>query len=221
MNELTNKIKKRGQCAYCGKIDLITDDHIPPKNIFPKPRASNLITVPCCKSCFEGWSKDDEYFRATILSSASVSELPESQSVIDTMMRSFKRSKGFTGLIYNSIKNIKIFTETGIYLGDTSAIKFDGKRIDRVAERIVRGLFFYKKGYPVPANYLVKAKIQDNNIQKVLESIKDIKFFPLEMIQDGIFSFTYQETVEDNNAGIWLLLFFGSLLIAGIIKPNS
>jgi hypothetical protein len=59
---VSSQPKKSGQCAYCGKKQPVTDDHIPPKNLFPKPRGSNLITVPCCEFCRKGWSENDEYF---------------------------------------------------------------------------------------------------------------------------------------------------------------
>ena len=48
-------------CCYCHNPST-TKDHIPPKNIFPKPRPTNLITVLSCKDCNEDPSLDDEYF---------------------------------------------------------------------------------------------------------------------------------------------------------------
>jgi 5-methylcytosine-specific restriction endonuclease McrA len=56
---------KQKSCAYCHATDDLTDDHIPPQNLFPKPRPSNLnlITVPACRKCNGSASKDDEYFR--------------------------------------------------------------------------------------------------------------------------------------------------------------
>jgi len=48
MGKRKNKI---GICVYCGKKLPLTKDHIPPKNLYSKPRPSNLITVPCCEKC--------------------------------------------------------------------------------------------------------------------------------------------------------------------------
>ena len=50
-------------CTYCGKPKPETTNHIPPACLFPSPRPSDLITVPCCLDCNGGASKDDEYFR--------------------------------------------------------------------------------------------------------------------------------------------------------------
>jgi len=47
---------------------MVTDDHLPPRNIFPKPQPNNvdLITVPACSKCNEGSSRDDEEFKLYI-----------------------------------------------------------------------------------------------------------------------------------------------------------
>src|SRR5688500_18167485 len=51
------------KCYLCGATENLTRDHIPPKGLFPKPRPSNLYTVPCCYSCNNGAAKEDEYLR--------------------------------------------------------------------------------------------------------------------------------------------------------------
>lgn len=58
------KRKKRltGICVLCGLEGKITRDHIPPKACFPKPRPSNLITVPACEDCNAGRSDLDDKF---------------------------------------------------------------------------------------------------------------------------------------------------------------
>ena len=50
-------------CYLCRKRTGTTRDHVPPKNLFPRPRPSNLITVPCCEKCNNRFSKHEEYFR--------------------------------------------------------------------------------------------------------------------------------------------------------------
>jgi hypothetical protein len=212
------KPKRISQCAYCGKKRSVTADHIPPKNLFPSPRASNLITVPCCEPCFKGWSKDDEYFRAVILSSAKVSEEPPAQSVMESLLRSVGRSPGFAKLLINRIEEVEIVTEAGIYLGRDTALRLEVERIDRVTERIIRGLFFHEKRCPVPTNYQVIAKIQQFGLDLILEKLQGIIFPELRIIQDGLFCYTFHETDEDPNSGIWILLFYGTLPIVGFTR---
>src|SRR5215469_1001870 len=50
-------------CVYCG---LIADskDHAPPKCLMLPPLPSNLITLPACKECNNGFSFDENVVRA-------------------------------------------------------------------------------------------------------------------------------------------------------------
>ena len=94
-------------CIYCGSTENLTDEHIPPKNIFPKPRPNNiqLVTVPACKECNRGYSKDDEYFRLTLCMSQNVGDNPEARKNRDIIFRSLYRSdaKGFRNSFVKAI----------------------------------------------------------------------------------------------------------------------
>lgn len=74
-------------CIYCGSGEDMTDDHIPPKALFPEPRPSNMLTVPCCRKCNKSFSKDDEYFRTTLVSHVSVDTDPNAQAVNEKLLR--------------------------------------------------------------------------------------------------------------------------------------
>jgi hypothetical protein len=53
--------RRRAHCAYCG-APKVSEDHVPPKNIFSADR-KNLITVPSCYEHNGKWSDLDEKFR--------------------------------------------------------------------------------------------------------------------------------------------------------------
>jgi hypothetical protein len=55
----------------CGGIQDLTRDHVPPANLFPEPRPSNLITVPCCRNCNQSYSLDDEAMRVWLAAAAN------------------------------------------------------------------------------------------------------------------------------------------------------
>ncbi len=55
--------KEAAKKCYLCPAPATTRDHVPPKCIFPDPLPANLITVPCCYSCNNGFSKDDEFLR--------------------------------------------------------------------------------------------------------------------------------------------------------------
>src|SRR6266404_1118580 len=61
-------------CYLCRSTQNLTRDHLPPKNLFPEPRPTNLITVPCCETCNKGFSNLDEQFRVFVSMPVNVSE---------------------------------------------------------------------------------------------------------------------------------------------------
>src|SRR5579872_3566373 len=79
-------------CYLCRGTENLTSDHLPPKNLFPKPRPANLITVPCCAACNEGFSKLDEQFRAFITMPVNVSSVGKEIKQNKVFGRSFKDS---------------------------------------------------------------------------------------------------------------------------------
>src|SRR5262245_822652 len=91
---------ERNPCVYCGKLRKLTRDHIPPKNLFPRPRP-RLITVPCCTPCNEEASKDDEYFRLMVAIRQDTGDHPEVKKLLPTIYRSLERRAqfGFTNAL--------------------------------------------------------------------------------------------------------------------------
>jgi hypothetical protein len=116
-------------------------------------------------------------------------------------------------MIIDSICKIPLETDSGIYLGHAPALKFDQDRVNRVSQRIVRGLFFHEKGYPVPLDYEVFGLLKQFGMEPLLETLQQqgIKFPTLRIIQSGMFTYTFRATTEDPNTTMWLALFYQKL----------
>ena len=108
-NRKLGKEEKIGQCVYCGKVRVLTKDHIPPKCFFAKPRPSNLITVPSCKECNLGRSKDDEYLRFVLAYRFENSNHPDVLGIVPVIHRAFKReeNRAFTRSIVKDIVHLE------------------------------------------------------------------------------------------------------------------
>lgn len=106
-------------------------------------------------------------------------------------------------------------------LEETPAIKIDKERIDRVSERIIRGLFYKEKGTPLPVEYQVKNVIMQQGYGSLLEGIPQSRFRPWVDIGDGQFGYTYAQTGEDPYSILWLTLYYGNLPSLGFtLKPK-
>lgn len=81
-------------CVLCGKNIATTREHVPPKNLFKKPRPDNLITVPACENCNSGSSKDDEYFLHFVATIVSPNEHPDLKHLLKKkVFKSLKRKQ--------------------------------------------------------------------------------------------------------------------------------
>ncbi|MXY32976.1 MAG: HNH endonuclease [Boseongicola sp. SB0664_bin_43] len=129
------------ECVYCGSTEQTTDDHVPPKSLFPKPRPSNLITVPCCRKCNHSASKDDEYFRSMLAMRNDAGEHSEAQKVLPAVFRSLRRTEGsgFTKKLLQNVTPVDVRTPAGLYVGRAGGYKVENESLERVVARIDRG----------------------------------------------------------------------------------
>lgn len=215
---------------YCGRRAMLTADHVPPRNIFPKPRPNNLITVPACKKCNEEASKDDEYFRLMLVMRDDVYVEPNVKQLWKTSYRGLKWSTK-RGMAHNLVKNIRhgpTYTNSGIYLGNRSTYNVDLYRLDRVMERIIKGLFYHHAGYVLPKEYIARSfsvdgLVNDNvwddpelkNMLGVLSELKPVA------IGKNIFSYKFLRLSDDINGSFWLFTFFSKVSFLGFTLEDQ
>lgn len=209
-----------GECVYCGRIKELDKDHVPPENLFPKPKPSSLIKIPSCIPCNRGFSKDDEYFRTAIALTLDTRRDPRTKQIVDKSLSSLKRPNGggYKSLFFSSMHRVEMRGTTGLYYGTTLAFSADLVRVRRYANRIIRGLYFHEIGIRLPTNAGVQSVVDgvlpDPDWMALLESqrAKDIG--------EGIFSYRYLIAQDEPLASAWLLIFFGKLQVCGLTLPE-
>src|SRR5687768_10631148 len=122
-----NRKQRVGQCVYCGQMRPLTVDHIPPRNLFAKPRPQ-LITVPACEECNGSASMDDEYFRLMLTSSFGADKHPDARDVMGTALRGLGKpeKRGFRDAFLSRLRQVELNTPSGFYLGRANAYQVDG-----------------------------------------------------------------------------------------------
>jgi hypothetical protein len=204
------------KCIFCQERIATTDDHIPPKNLFPKPRPSNLITVPACDQCNIGTSSDDEYLRLTIVVRDDTHEHTSAKQAWKTAYRGLSR-KTQPRLAYKLIENIKrvdSYSEAGIYLGKRTILNIDYTRVEAILNKIVRGLFYHVVGNPLPNSYMVKVFALEGLTDEVRTDAKLAMPIQIVMEQsptiigDNVFSYRHKFFEDDDFAAIWLIEFY-------------
>ncbi len=163
------RISSASICVYCGEPSS-TRDHVPPNLLYPKPRPSNLISVPSCETCNGGFSMDDEYLRVAVALRSDLAKHPQVQWLFGPTIRGLNRpqQRGFAKAILSAVKHVPVHTREGIYLGDAPALIVDLERLRRTAERIVRGLYLDSFGEPLTAKLRVWAEEDVADLDPVL-----------------------------------------------------
>ena len=126
-------------CIYCQIDEATTHDHVPPKQLLRKPYPTNLLTVPSCEKCNNGYSTDEEYFRLIII--GLLCHTPEAEMLFDgPLSRSMNRRPNLEDLMFDALSP----EEGGV------ALHINDHRIHRVADKIAKGLRFAAKGLLTP-----------------------------------------------------------------------
>ncbi len=121
-------------CAYCRRNKATSKDHAPSKVLMEKPYPDNLLTIPACFSCNNGFSSDEEYL-INVLCEISVSQTLIGKKQSGNVFRARNRSQKLRELIHESL----LAADDGrIYF------KTDFNPVKLIIEKIALGLFFHR-----------------------------------------------------------------------------
>ncbi len=197
---------KKGEdlCVICNVRIATSDDHIPPKNLFPKPRPNNLITVRACDICNGGSSKNDELFRVYLVLEEKVAALPQTKKLIDSFSRSLMRpqAKGFKQGLSDSLIKANI----GTNIKDAMLIK--NEIIEHEFQKIIRGLFYSETKKILTDNYIVNGfEITEEGF---IKHFKTHDFQIKRAIGKKVFNYcvTFDLDDEENYTSTWILSFY-------------
>lgn len=218
LGELARANKHKRRCAYCDSTTDLTDDHIPPRCLFSKPRPSNLLTVPCCENCRTGWSNDDEHFAIAVSWSAWFHEAPKALEPGNRFLRGLRMPQklAFLKHLQSQSREVSLGTPGGIFLGTTGAVLFlDRSRIDRVGGRIVRGLFFKEFGRIFPQSHKIDFRLDQFSNNHIVPEISQCPL-PSRTYADDQFRYKFAATQEDPDCTAWFGDFYGTVKFVGI-----
>ncbi len=212
------KAYARNICAYCGSSDRLTDDHIPPKNLFPKPRPANLITVSACGNCHSNTSKDNEYFRVKLCLRQDAGARPSARENWPAIFHSLSREEaaGYSTAFFGDVHSVHLHTPAGIYIGSRLGYDVDLARIRRVIERTVRGLYFAERSAPLGLRNEVRIHTNEDLEQEAPEVIEELttKILtplaaqPPKIIGNNVFSYRFHIPEENPLYSVWGLSFY-------------
>ena len=213
---MKKKKNKIGICSICGKEQELTREHIPPKGIFLKPRPKNTITVFSCEKCNNNTKLDDEYFRFWVTAGAH----PNSKLVAvwenKVVGSSFKRSPALLRKIQADHKKLlDHHAKTPLKTYDNDVVPdellyrcymVEAERINRVARKIVRGLYFHHFSKPLPHDVELTVSVDPIHTHILVNIIKARKG----MVggRDGEFIYWFKFDDVEPYFSRWVLFFY-------------
>lgn len=203
--------KMRQKCYLCNKNFADTRDHVPPECLFPDPKPSNLITLPCCLQCNRSYSKDEEYFRDNF--SMISKRSPAVKQLWGKTRRSYLRRPLKLRNIKSRLVDLNLKTQGGIYLGKATGLKFDESKTNRVIEKIIKGLFFHHKKKILPSS--VRFHIFFNPTD-ILEAYFKLRIFGKRW--NDVFCYAFLFAQDNTYSGFWWLEFYGSNLFLAALE---
>lgn len=123
---------------------------MPAQCLFPKPRPTDLITVPACDQCNNGSATEDFY----LLASFALIDEGRSSAALEKLRRgvTLRLWKAESAALYfHFSKRIKHGRPT-----EQARIYIDQERMRRVVAKNLRGLFYALQGAPLPPAYKVE-----------------------------------------------------------------
>jgi len=210
-------------CAYCG-APATTDDHIPPQGLLIGVPRRMRPSVRACADCNGGASDDDEYFRDVVLKYHRVADKPEAQPAIERMFRAMKKpeKRGYAADAILRLTEANVRTFGGIHLGRQPAYHVDGERIERTAQRYVRGLHQYERGMAIAASHRLRVSCEPESltdrVRRIAESFRAAR---VRVVRKGVFWYSYFAATDAPESSAWLLVFFDSFPILGVILPRE
>ena len=199
-------------CYNCGQ-PATTKEHIPPKCLFPKGTRAQLITVPSCRDCNESMALDDQYFAAFLSTAATRS--PASLDVWKQKVQPQLHREDFQGLFKRlaASSHLVSLPHKGGSI-EALLVEAETERLESVLRKIVRGLYCFHHGIPLPGSTVVKAywELEDWLPEMALRLSHVV-------VDQDVFAYRYMLSQRDAGLSIWWLVFYRTFLGVGTTKP--
>lgn len=209
-------IADRKPCTICGLHTALNREHVPPQNIFLKPKPNNLVTVPACDICNNDTSGLDEEFRTYLSLRIGVNKQESLDFWTKAALPTIHSNNRLRKQILETLGETQVFSEAGIYLGTAPEVKWEAAKHNQIIEKTVRGLYWEHYNDILGD----KVNLEITWLQSLPEKAKNM-LSQLHVKRIGnAFVYAYRRTDDDYSSSIWLLEFYGTHLVNAITRPQ-
>jgi hypothetical protein len=209
-------------CYLCG-VNIESDysmDHLPPKQFYASSlrsdlNLSKLVTIPAHGTCNRSFERDEEYF------TWSMSPLAVGSVAGDALARerADKLSRGRSVPLFQAVRQEFDKNPSGLHLPGGRVIKrFEGARVNRVAWKLVRGLYFHETSAVLPDDTPFTTEIIEPERARELAGTnplwEKVKAQPSRGSYGGVFEYKYFfGEIDGKKLHSWGMILWDKLMI--------
>lgn len=172
MSDNANKICYLCRNTITGKS---SDDHVPPKQFFPKEIRENenlnLQLAPSHRQCNNGYKDDEEYFYASLYPLVEKHNPEMAAKILRDFARRCQKLQ-MPAMLRKIFGNASGTSKGGIVLpAGVVEINIDLYRIQRIVGKVARGALFLSKEIYVPESSIVDMRIcpEESEVPKMYQ----------------------------------------------------
>lgn len=189
-----------------------------PEGLFEKAPDTGYITVPACYACNNGLSRDEEYFLVAILAEATAYSATANR-VLDRLAEDHwtgrRRRGGLAVALIRKVRPVDVYSPGGIYLGTRDGLQIDTDRVNRVLEKIVRGLFFHRFRRPLPRDVKVYVEIKPD-LDRLRTPVVAAALAQAPSVLGDVFMYRGYAAPDGPDATSWAMGFYDAVLAIGM-----
>lgn len=211
------KAKIQGVCAYCGKIEKLSEDHVIPQCLFIGNLPGDIPKVYACSSCNNTVkSGNDAYLRDALITDMDSSQHPIARQLWDKFARAVIRNQSvLANEMVQRSQLVSLHTPSGLFAGWAYGFEPAQKRMTDILSMMVRGLYHFYIGKRLPLQtqfdvFRIRGDLGplETNVRVLLQSgARYVR------VGDGqVFECIYLYAIDRPEASIWLLFFYKSAI---------
>jgi hypothetical protein len=215
--------KKPKLCMFCGadqSLGPMNKEHFVPRCLWSGQLPKFMKTCPAHVRCNSGFSSDEAYFRDLLVIDAAAGDHPEVKKLQAKIYRKLRKRPGEMSEIFKGAAVRPLHTESGLFIGRRPTIVVDYKRLDRVLAKVMKGMFYTIKGYPLPQGHRIGVHPMNSRVSSrpdVLQLVGSLG--SVNSFGDDVF---YCRTATDRTEGdrfIGLMQFYCCQTFLGLAYP--
>lgn len=217
-------------CIYCQRQPAASEDHIPPKALFPDHTHPALFTVPSCVSCNRGASKDDELFREMLCLWIDHEVEPRIEEVWAASQRALywrPRYGGLLAMIRQQIVPVTLQTPTGLIVEGAGLVRLPADRMRNVLRRVVKALTYRHAGVALPVNYQIAvafgSAVGPNRARDeaaLAEMRPHLVDRPVHELAGGCFKYKFATAIDSPLSSTWEFVFYDRILFGALVATG-